>query len=629
MLTTSSQQPRRATILMLAAVVMLAIAAAHSFYVSLFAGDLPFWDQWSQISAELAPWWQDHANLHFLFTAHNEHRIFFTRLVSMALLAINDGHWSNLAEAYINTLIYSSALALLFAFSAWDIRSTPMRLLLLLCVIGMGCLPFDWENTLVGFQNQFYFMLAAATALLAVAAYTTDTWTRLFALLALGLASLFTMASGLIAPLAAAFVLVMRGLPTRAWSVRTVVAVGGLLAITMAGLLLLPHLPGDVPMQAKGLPEHAHGMLLALNWPLAKIKGGHPLFMLLLWLPACLGLTRVLRGTRTSRGELFLLGILGWIVLQAFAIAHARGHDMAAIPSRYTSILVAGGLANLALGMLWACDPDASSGLSRTSRIWLIATLPILFSIMLHRTHDDLAGMKQRGIFSLIETANLSGFISTDDERFLQHPGLEIPYPSAKDLTHYLANPKVREMVTASVSSAARPTAPLSVQGPLTVSARGLRHEERVLLRSLSDRSPQVQFQQMPAAISIAKASGAHGQCTVDALNGDKPLATVTMHPYDAFTLQGWIIWPGNLGPGRDVLVLRGKSDFTIELTTSADRKDVIRVMRSAPSLTRGFFLGGDLGGVAPDVYSPAIARESSGGYTAYCELPFTVTVNR
>jgi hypothetical protein len=178
--------------------------------------------------------------------------------------------------------------------------------------------------------------------------------------------------------------------------------------------------------------------------------------------------------------------------------------------------------------------------------------------------------------------------MSTGDERFLQHPGLEIPYPSAEHLTRYLDNPKVREMVRTSVSSAGRSADPVSVQGPLTVLARGLRDEERALLRSLGDRSPQVQFQQMSTAALITKASGIQGQCTVDALNGGKPLSAVTMHPYDAFALQGWIIWPGNLEPGRDVLVLRGKSDFTIELTTSADRKDVVRVMRSAPSGRRG-----------------------------------------
>lgn len=622
------QRPRMAAMLM-SATVVVATAGVHSFYVSLFAGDLPFWDQWTQINEELAPWWQDHTNLHFLFAAHNEHRIFFTRLVSMALLAINGGHWSNLAEAYINTLIYSSALASLFVFSAWDIRSAPMRALLLLSVIGMGCLPFDWENTLVGFQNQFYFMLAAAVILMAVSAYVTDTWTRLFAIMLLGVASLFTMASGLIAPLAAASVLAIRGLPTRTWSVKTVVTIGSMLAIAMAGLLLLPHLPGATRMQAGGVLEHAHGMLLVLNWPLDKLKGARSLFVLLLWLPTCLGLIRVLRGTRARRGELFLLGILGWVILQAFAIAHARGHDMAAIPSRYTSILIAGVLANLALGMLWVCDHDESRGLRRTSKIWLIATLPILFWIMLHRTHGDLAGMKQRGMYSLIETANLSGFMSTGDERFLQHPGLEIPYPVAEHLKGYLANPTVREMVATSISSGDGSAGQSSAQGPLTVFARGLRNEERALLRSLGDRSAQAQFQRLSAASLITKASGAQGQCTVDALNGSKPSSAVTILSNDAFTLQGWVIWPSLIGSGRDVLVLRGKSDFMIDLTTTADRKDVVRVMRSAPSLTHEFSVSSNLEGVVPDVYTLAIARDAVSDDTVYCGLPFTLTVTR
>lgn len=621
---TSSARARNKSLLTtigLAAGVAGIIAVAHSFYVSLFAGSLPYWDQWDQLHAELVPWWQGRGSLQFLFAAHNEHRIFFTRLVSMALLALNNGHWSNLVETYANTLIYGGVLASFFVFAAWDLKSALMRILLLLFIVGMGCLPFDWENTLVGFQSPFYFMLGTAVLLTACAAYAEDTRLRSLTMLILGIASLFTMASGLLAPLAGVAVLAMRGLPTRTWSVRTILTAGGLFATAVAGLLLLPHVPGDISLQANGIKEHARGMLLVLMWPLVNTQGVRPLFALLLWLPACISVRRVLLGHRVMHGELFLLGIAGWMVLQAFAISHARGHDLVAISSRYTSIVVVGVFANLALGMLWASDRNQSTAQRTGASAWLVLMLPMVCWIMAHRTPGDIVAMTERGTYSEIEANNVSRFMATGEERFLQHPGQEIPYPVASVLQHYLAEPALRGMLTTTIGPEEGTAGFPADSGRLTRLAEALRRFERAALLSIGISRSSPSFQ------PIAFAAGANGLCTVDALNGNKPAASVTMQQSNPLTMQGWLIRPKDGLAAKDALVLLGQSKYRIDLSTTEDRPDVVKALHSDPSLTRGFTLLGTLYNVTPGTYTMAIARSSAQSLAIYCKLPITFSV--
>ena len=85
---------------------------------------------------------------------HNEHRIAFTRLIRIALFAANSGIWDNLVEAYANTLIYAGMLALLYALLCRGEAKRVIRLSMFVAVVAMGSLPFDRENTFVGFQNQ-------------------------------------------------------------------------------------------------------------------------------------------------------------------------------------------------------------------------------------------------------------------------------------------------------------------------------------------------------------------------------------------------------------------------------------------------------------------------------------------
>src|SRR5579859_1640683 len=153
-----------------AAAIVVTVAACRSTWVSLYGADIPVWDQWDQIVSQLVPVKDGTWHYSKYLAPHNEHRVLFTRLISRMLFEINGGVWSNLVEAYFNTVVYSATLALFYVLACRN-ASRLFCLLLLSAAIILGALPYDWENNLVGFQNQFYVMIAFAIALAGIASY--------------------------------------------------------------------------------------------------------------------------------------------------------------------------------------------------------------------------------------------------------------------------------------------------------------------------------------------------------------------------------------------------------------------------------------------------------------------------
>jgi hypothetical protein len=313
-----------------------------------------------------------------------------------------------------------------------------------------------------------------------------------------------------------------------------------------------------------------------------------------------------------------LIGIAGWVLLQGFAIVHARGHDLTAIPSRYTDIVVMGVLANFTLAILWASARYESRGLRKISAAWLLLMLPLVTMIMVHRTPGDVSGMAGRGTYSEIETLNVSGFMATGDEGYLEHPGLEIPYPSASALRRYLLDPGMRSMISPAPDAG------------LTRLAKALRNRERLLAERLGISHPPARFQPLGSLSIMQGEAKAPATCAVDMLNGNKPAAIVVMHQSELFRIQGWIVWPKGVSSSDEaMLTLSDRVDYQVDLGMAANRPDVVKVLNAASSLTRGFTVTAPLGHVSPGTYTVAIAKATPGGTTIYCNLPVTLSIRR
>jgi len=129
-------------------------------FLAVKAVDVPFWDQW-----ELVPIIQDYKNDRLTFTdfwhQHNEHRIFFPRLVMVGLAALTK--WNVKVEALCGLLIAGVAFVLLLKtldntlkkpIRSAAKRAYPLWVPPLFSLIWFSLV--QWENWMWGWQIQWY-----------------------------------------------------------------------------------------------------------------------------------------------------------------------------------------------------------------------------------------------------------------------------------------------------------------------------------------------------------------------------------------------------------------------------------------------------------------------------------------
>ncbi|MBO9663789.1 hypothetical protein [Dokdonella sp.] len=425
-------------------------------YVWLFAESTPFWDQWdAEADSLLRAWVEGTWRFADLFALHNEHRIAFSRLLSIALFEANDRQWDNLVTASANAVLFAAMMAALFALLRRERTSRWSSGAVLVAIVALAALPFEWENFLVGFQSQFFFMAIAAIALIALMAFRPLSRTSLLLGLVLGVASLFTMASGLLASAAAIAVLWMRN-----WrdTLRpaVILAYGVVfLAILAVGIVLVPDLPLHRPLRAAGVVEHLDALSVALMWPVQETTAWPLLLRLslasIVWAPSLLWMWRFVRRRSASAVDLFAAGMAVWIGLQALAMAHSRGHEMAEVSSRYMGLLSLG----IPVNVYFASRLVAQVRSSRAASRWAHAAAAVFFvflaGALIDRTPGDVRLLSARRGQTQVQTENTRAYVATGDFRHLQQPFLHIPYPSADRLRSLLDEPSIRAMLPPSI----------------------------------------------------------------------------------------------------------------------------------------------------------------------------------
>ena len=147
------------------AVVIAFVAAvvAHATMVHAFGVEVPFGDQWGAEGLYLLkPWAEGHLGFSDLFIPWNEHRIVFSRIVSILIYEGSAKTWSVMRTMYFNTLIYACIPALLIYFVGRSDASRRQKAAMACVIVLFAILPYGWENTLGAFQNSFYFMILLA-----------------------------------------------------------------------------------------------------------------------------------------------------------------------------------------------------------------------------------------------------------------------------------------------------------------------------------------------------------------------------------------------------------------------------------------------------------------------------------
>jgi hypothetical protein len=343
------------------AILFLIVFSAKLFLIRDNPATVPFWDQWDAEARRLfIPFNGCDLSWSQMFSFHNEHRVFFTRLLALDLLAVN-GLWDPRVEQVVNAAMHAFT-GVLLATMLW-LADGRRRVDLIVCICAFTfAMPFAWDNTLSGFQSAFYFLL-------------------LFSLPAIGLVGRYRAGSG---PWFLGWTFALCALVTSAGGVSIAVAIAGMAVLKFAanrddwrdaltnlavasvvtglGLALTsPSLPGHEPLRAKTLTEFLFALSHNLAWPWI----GVPQFAMLMWLPVCAVVAAtVWRRGKTTELERLAMALGAWVATNAAAIAYGRGAGAGVPVTRYMDFLSIGLVANAA-ALIAAINWAESSPVSR------------------------------------------------------------------------------------------------------------------------------------------------------------------------------------------------------------------------------------------------------------------------
>jgi hypothetical protein len=273
--------------------LFLVVLGAKLLVVGNYGNPTPYWDQWE---AEAATLYHPSANgnlgLAQFVAAHHEHRILWVRLLGLLELKLNGGIWDPLFQMTVNAALHGLALVLLLGCLHRELperSSAPLVFFALLLT-----LPFGWENTLAGFQSQFYFFLlfGLSSIWLLTRARPLSAWWWL-GFLAL-IASYFSVASGFLAGVAAVACNLFQMAGKRRLDKPTCIGVGLVLGYVLLAYGWTPTVEIHHHLKAGGIRDFAVSFFKTLAVPFC----ARPSLALVVQLPAIALLALLAAATR-------------------------------------------------------------------------------------------------------------------------------------------------------------------------------------------------------------------------------------------------------------------------------------------------------------------------------------------
>ncbi len=180
------------TLLIILAITLPLIALA--LILARYAVNVPFWDQW-----ELVDMFKKHdvGTLGFadFFAQHNEHRLFFPRLIMVGLALVTS--WNTLYEVAVNVILASTSIVFLYLM----LRKAFENKLLVITMTGLTSLilfsPVQMENWLWGWQLQWFLsVLGLVVALWALSTWEASSSKKLVIASSGALVATYSLASG-------------------------------------------------------------------------------------------------------------------------------------------------------------------------------------------------------------------------------------------------------------------------------------------------------------------------------------------------------------------------------------------------------------------------------------------------
>jgi len=433
--------------------LFLIVLGVRFWIISAYGSPLAILDQWDSEGATLfRPWLNGTLSAADLFRPHNEHRIAPSRVLALALLVVNR-QWDSQLEMAVNALIFGTGTTLLAG--AWmRLWGRSGQSLIPLAVGFWAALPYGQENILWGMQSAFYLMLFfSLLAIWGLGLHRVNSGWWWLGLASLALASL-SLGSGFLAALAVLGLLVMRALSRK--TIDRGSAGLAIICVLVVGLSLYFRnaVPYHESIKASDFRGWLHVFARCLAWPLSDA----PFLSLLIYAPTMGLVAQQIRIRQTSpptaqaAAAEFLIGIAGWVVLQAAAIAYTRGGSAVDMPvSRYMDMLGIGVVANLFAALLLVQQLRTQGRRRVGMGVLAVACLALLVATAGVSWQQLGTRMPRAGLLFPIEET-VRAYVATGDRRYLEgEPQPPIPYPDAQHLGSLLDDPTIRAILPAIV----------------------------------------------------------------------------------------------------------------------------------------------------------------------------------
>ena len=332
--------------------LFLVVLGAKLWVVQLYGSPLPLWDQWYEAESFFQPWVEGHLTWQAFFAPDNGHRIFFTRLLDLIVIRLN-GRWEPLLQMTVNAFIHTAYVCGL-AFCLWDFLGRKNGWFVCFLLAPFFALPYAGENAIWAITLEYFLDIFSLVTLVALGfAKPGGRWWWLG--VAAAFTGLFTMASGLLAPVTVGGLMVLRAIKHRRIERRNLITLGLCLAVVGLSMALGVSAEGDRPLRAHTLAEFTSALVRNLTWLFFDAPG----MACLIFLPLVLLIALYFRQNfQESQAAELLLGLGLWSVLQSAALAYGRANYGDIFPiSRYLDILnvfvIASLFASVLLAQFW------------------------------------------------------------------------------------------------------------------------------------------------------------------------------------------------------------------------------------------------------------------------------------
>jgi len=410
---------------------LLIVFGAKIWLISQYGAVTPFLDEWNEALELFKPYLD--GTLHFwsLFQLHNEHRIFFSRLLSLGLLRL-ERRWDPPLQMVVAAGLHVTAIGVLLVMVTHKLRMQSAAAVAIFTA-AVFAIPYGWQNALWGFQSAFYFYLLFG--FLAVWLHSHSlAWSPVWiSATVLASASYFNLSSGALTPLVlcamsiSQIILGSRKAGYREWA-----GMAAQCTLTLVMILFIPFVPWDASYMAHSIEQFASAFLIAAAWPLS------PAFAIVLHAPMiALGASLIKERPHLRDSRWILFGLWIWLGMQFVALAYGRASIV--IQSRYLDIFLVGLILNFtALLRLMPDRPRFT--VSFLASAWLLAT-------SIGAAHEAILepAVAEWRRADEVWTENLRGYIKTGDFGFLK--GKPIPYPDANYLRRILDAPEIRAIL--------------------------------------------------------------------------------------------------------------------------------------------------------------------------------------